>query len=54
MALEGKGIWIGKGAVRTTLLDDGDEYMHTAEATTDLPLEMQTALEDLGRKVRRV
>jgi hypothetical protein len=54
IASEGAGIWIGKGDVTTTLLDDGDEYIHTLEATTDLPLEMQTAVEDLGRKVQRV
>jgi hypothetical protein len=54
IAREGTGIWIGKGAVRSTILDDGDEYIHSVEATTDLPLEMQTALEELGRKVRRV
>ncbi|HKP63410.1 MAG TPA: hypothetical protein VJV78_42035 [Polyangiales bacterium] len=54
IALEGSGIWIGKGDVTTTLLDDGDEYIHSVEATTDLPLEMQTVLEDLGRTVREV
>jgi hypothetical protein len=54
IAMEGTDIWIGKGAVKTTLLDDGGEYIQTMEATTDLPLEMQTAMEDLGRKVRTV
>jgi hypothetical protein len=53
IAREGKGIWIGKGAVKTTFRD-GDEYIQSVEATTDLPLEMQTALEELGRKVSRV
>jgi hypothetical protein len=53
IAREGAGIWIGKGAVRTTLREDG-EYIQSVEATTDLPLEMQTALEDLGRNVNRV
>jgi hypothetical protein len=47
------GIWIGKGDVRTTLVD-GEEYMRSMESTTDLPLEMQTAVEELGRKVRKV
>ncbi len=54
IASEGTGIWIGKGDVTTTLLDDGDEYIHTLESTTDLPLEMQTAVENLGRKVHEV
>jgi hypothetical protein len=54
IAREGTGIWIGKGDIRTTLLDDGDEYIHSIEATTDLPLEMQTAVEDLNRRVQRV
>lgn len=54
IAKEGSGIWVGKGAVRSTLLEDGDEYIHSVESTTDLPLEMQTALEDLGRMVRTV
>ncbi|HET8934252.1 MAG TPA: hypothetical protein VFN67_12455, partial [Polyangiales bacterium] len=53
IAREGKGIWIGKGAVRTILREDG-EYIQSVEATTDLPLEMQTVLEDLGRTVSRV
>lgn len=53
IAREGAGIWIGKGAVKTTLRDDG-EYIQSVEATTDLPLEMQTVLEDLGRSVNRV
>jgi hypothetical protein len=54
IAKEGSGIWIGKGDVRCVVLDDGYEYIQSMEATTDLPLEMQTALEDLGRKVQRV
>ena len=53
IATNATGIWIGKGDVRTTLVD-GDEYIRSMESTTDLPLEMQTALEELGRKVRRV
>lgn len=54
IAREGKGIWIGKGAVRTVLRDDGYEYIQSVEATTDLPLEMQTAVEELGRRVSTV
>ncbi|MFK7765848.1 MAG: hypothetical protein AB8B55_01310 [Mariniblastus sp.] len=39
-------IWIGKGDV-TTELHDGHEMVVSAEATTDLPTEMQTAVESL-------
>lgn len=54
IAREGPGIWIGKGDVTTKRHDDGAEYIHSVEATTDLPLEMQTVLENLGRTVHRV
>jgi hypothetical protein len=55
IAREGSGIWIGKGDVRVTAVDDaGDEYIQSVESTTDLPLEMQTAVEELGRRVHRV
>ena len=39
-------IWIGKGDVRTEF-HDGVEMVVSAEATTDLPTEMQTAVEKL-------
>ncbi|MCZ6785201.1 MAG: hypothetical protein O7G30_18025 [Proteobacteria bacterium] len=43
--------WIGKGD--TTITDLGsEEVLSSVEATTDLPLEIQTALETLGRAVR--
>lgn len=45
--------WIGKGDLRT-VVDDGVEIETSAEETTDLPLEIQTALEILSRKLRRV
>jgi len=45
--------WVGKGAVRTFVDDDGVESISSAEETTDLPLEVQAALETLVRKVRR-
>lgn len=45
--------WIGKGEVRTVYEGD-DELTHSAEETTDLPLEMQTALEELSRRAKRV
>jgi hypothetical protein len=41
--------WIGKGDVRLGE-QDGEEVLWSAEDTTDLPLEIQTALEDLIRQ----
>lgn len=41
--------WIGKGDV-TEVLRDGQCYLESNEATTDLPLEMQDALETLARR----
>jgi hypothetical protein len=47
-----EGIWIGKGEVRS-FVEGGEEILGSVEATTDLPLEMQTALESLiGRSPR--
>jgi len=45
--------WIGKGDVRS-VVDDGYETTTSAEETTDLPFEMQTAVEVLIRRVRAV
>jgi hypothetical protein len=45
--------WIGKGDVRT-VVQDGEEILCSAEATTDLPLEIQAALELLSRTGRRI
>ena len=45
--------WIGKGEVRTYVVD-GEEIEQSVEETTDLPLEIQTALETLSRRARRV
>lgn len=45
------GVWIGKGAV-TTVVEDGMEYLESLEATTDLPLEIQTALEDFSHRLK--
>ncbi len=45
--------WVGKGAVKTFIDENGEQAISSAEETTDLPLEMQTALETLVRKVRR-
>lgn len=46
-------IWIGKGDVRE-VVQSGHEMVVSDEATTDLPLEMQTALESLLAHSKRV
>lgn len=45
--------WIGKGDVRWTR-EDGEEVLCSAEETTDLPLEIQTALETLLQRARPI
>jgi len=45
-------IWIGKGDTRSRFVGD-DEYISSDESTTDVPLEILTALEDLTSKSRR-
>lgn len=45
--------WVGKGDV-TVVVEDGYETIHSAEETTDLPLELQTAFEILNRDYARV
>lgn len=45
--------WIGKGDVKV-VVHDGQEYDESDEGTTDLPLEIQTALEEICRTVDRV
>lgn len=45
--------WIGKGDVKR-VVHEGEEYDESDEGTTDLPLEIQTALEEVCRKVERV
>jgi hypothetical protein len=51
----GKGgeLWVGKGDV-SVRYEDGDELINSREETTDLPLEIQPALEALNRIKRRV
>ncbi len=49
---DGEELWIGKGDTRTEWLD-GEEIEFSVEATTDLPLEMQSAVETINRRVRR-
>ena len=45
--------WIGKGDLRG-VIEDGEEAFYSAESTTDLPLEMQTALETLCRGTKDI
>ncbi len=44
--------WVGKGDVGVSI-EDGYEVTSSMEETTDLPLEMQAALDGLSRRVRR-
>lgn len=45
--------WIGKGDVKTWV-EDGETLVSSAESTTDLPLEVQTAFETLLRRATRI
>lgn len=45
--------WIGKGDV-TVIVRDGIEMVESAEETTDLPLEIQTALETLSGHAKNI
>lgn len=45
--------WIGKGDIRTEIIGD-EEHYESVESTTDLPFEMQTALETVARKTIRI
>ncbi len=49
----GDGLWVGKGDVEI-FTEGGEEFETSRESTTDLPLEMQTALESLIHWIRRV
>ena len=51
--IEDGGFWIGKGDVRTAVMD-GYELLHSAEETTDLPYEVQNALETVNQAQARV
>jgi hypothetical protein len=44
--------WIGKGDLKW-VTEDGEKVRYTAEETTNLPLEIQTALDELTRTVPR-
>jgi len=48
----GDGLWIGKGDTYVTF-QDGYEIVTSRESTTDLPIEMQSAMEELLRWTRR-
>jgi hypothetical protein len=45
--------WLGKGDVKS-YFENGDEVVASDESTTDLPLEIHSALEQLARKPRRI
>ena len=45
--------WIGKGDTSDVVID-GEDMVVSVESTTDLPLEMQTALEDLNHRIRSI
>lgn len=47
-----EGIWVGKGDVREEF-ENGQEFLTSIESTTDLPLEMTIALDELARKTKR-
>jgi hypothetical protein len=45
--------WIGKGDIRTEIIGD-EEHYESIESTTDLPFEMQTALEIVARRTIKI
>jgi len=45
--------WIGKGDIRSEIIGD-EEHYESVESTTDLPFEMQTALEIVARKTIKI
>jgi hypothetical protein len=45
--------WMGKGDVRWTVDAEGEEILATFEETTNLPLEIQGALDELSRRAPR-
>ncbi len=45
--------WIGKGDIRSEIIGD-EEHYESVESTTDLPFEMQTALEIAARRTIKV
>jgi hypothetical protein len=49
----GGALWIGKGDITVEVVD-GEEHECSNESTTDLPLELQWALEGLARRPGRI
>jgi hypothetical protein len=47
-------VWIGKGAVREHIIDAHTFSVESVESTTDLPLEIQNALEQCMHALKRV
>jgi hypothetical protein len=45
--------WIGKGDLKP-VLEHGKKALYSAEETTNLPFEMQAALDDLSRRAKRI
>lgn len=45
--------WIGKGDIRSEIIGD-EEHYESVESTTDLPFEMQTALEVVARRTAKI
>jgi hypothetical protein len=45
--------WIGKGEMTSEVVN-GQEIEYSVEATTDLPLEIQSALEEVSRRPQRI
>jgi hypothetical protein len=43
--------WMGKGELRS-VVEDGQETLYSAEETTNLPLEIQSALDAASRRIR--
>lgn len=54
MTYDDGALWIGKGDVERSMDDEGYERIESIESTADLPLELQTALEEGLRGMNRV
>lgn len=53
MVSSDEDFWIGKGDIRSEVIGD-EEHYESVESTTDLPFEMQTALEVAARRTIKV
>lgn len=47
-----EGIWVGKGDVRPEF-EDGEEFLTSIESTTDLPFELQNALDQTSKLTKK-